>query len=336
MLGVLLGPRSELTNFRYAGLAAPQLIWRWVVTVAYKKKIDPDTHVVAPTVCGELEQNSSRSDLKATACICKAGWWFGYAVRNFLSVPFIGKVEDDTIVHAGRLVHELLAVSQLSPLIWFGMFQWCAHNRADGTGAWCGESSFRWGGRGRGRGFSRCKSNWKEGLVYPFASGGLDIRSRGFVARTKRCLLISRTEEATSHGSCDGGLGKLTWDACGEGLDPMIVDVTWRKWVYPFRALERLRNATTMAALKDHVTVMHPNKNYREHVDWNVSSPALGPLVMKARRVDAGNRSVVEWEPMNSSVVKTFEQFFVINNEKNRYPCVEAPEICHRRRRRVR
>lgn len=72
-----------------------------------------------------------------------------------------------------------MATGGPSPLIWYGYFQWFYINEL--TGGYCGEGDAlmrqRW----------PCATNYPSEVIAPFASGGLDVRSRRLAEAIAAC-----------------------------------------------------------------------------------------------------------------------------------------------------
>lgn len=247
---------------------------------------------------------------------------FANALQLFPSAEFIGKLEEDTVIHAARLVLELREASRVSHLSWYGLFQWAAadQDRPDKV-AYCGESTNAWLGGGPAVG---CRRDWPAAFAHPFASGGLDVRSRNLVNETRSCMQDQGMFERMfgEHNSCDNFLGYLLWKCTARAF---LFDLTFRKWAHPHVQFTEARRA--------HATLIHPAKDTARH-QWDVPGPALAPVAMIARRVITGRRVHVEWRPLNATAVQRFQEVFDV--AKHPEPCREAPEVCYRRRRALR
>ena len=86
------------------------------------------------------------------SCFCKTVSWFRRALTVVPSARFIGKMEDDSVLHDARVVAELAFAHRLArreasssssslPLLWYGHFAWAAFLSPTGTGhaKFCGD-----------------------------------------------------------------------------------------------------------------------------------------------------------------------------------------------------
>ena len=130
-LGILMAPSRD-RRFRAAFnlLMREEVEWRFVVAKGWDHRGADDPRVVQ-TPCPDGEA------VKQLACFCKTTWWFRRALALFPTTAFIGKLEEDTIVHTARLLQELRwAVRSTDPraMVWYGHFQWAVHRKAMLTG----------------------------------------------------------------------------------------------------------------------------------------------------------------------------------------------------------
>ena len=220
-LGILTAP-SRNRQFRAAFnvMRRREVAWRFVLSAGWSStgSADPDV-VEVPCPDGE--------DVKQLACFCKTTWWFRLALALFPTSGFIGKVEDDTVVHVSRLILELqwaVRLTGANAMIWYGHFQWAVHRRVE-LSARPSDSQMRRprlvarAGISERSGFQGlwctdgdqlltapspkgCKGGWVNATVAPFASGAIDVRSRSFAAHMNRCRAVWRRE--WEGASCDG------------------------------------------------------------------------------------------------------------------------------------
>ena len=157
------------------------------------------------------------------SCFCKTVSWFRQALTVVPSARFVGKMEDDSVLHDARVVAELAFAHRLArreasssssslPLLWYGHFAWAAFLSPTGTGhaKFCGDGDDL---LLRSETRSLCGKSSLSGTVAPFASGGLDIRSRSLVEALSECAELWEFVKGfnptnQSYGaSCDGQQG---------------------------------------------------------------------------------------------------------------------------------
>lgn len=150
------------------------------------------------------------------SCFCKTVQWFRVALELVPTARFIGKMEDDSVLHDARVVAELITAHRLarrerkSPMLWYGHFAWALfYENAGGRAKFCGDADDHLLST-----FPRvCSREAKNGVLAPFASGGLDIRSRALAERLATCELLTDFLRGydlrnSSYGaSCDGQQG---------------------------------------------------------------------------------------------------------------------------------
>ena len=210
--------------------ARPQGIeWRYVTT-RQEHAADPRFLVVA---CSDFFYENAtaanRDKLRMGfqfSCFCKTAEWFRQALQLFPTARFIGKIEDDSIIHDSRVLAELMGAHRLarrererdgarahSPWLWYGHFGWAIFH-SDGRSKWCGDIDDHLSSPAPAscaRQAERAVGGWP--LLAPFASGGLDIRSRALAQHAAACDLprqyISGFDPSnwTYAGSCDGQHG---------------------------------------------------------------------------------------------------------------------------------
>ena len=194
-MGVIIG--RDTPPFRRQIAGQESVVWRYVTTRAEHAS---DARFVVVEGCPDFVFSTNRTSgdkLKfgfQFSCFCKAWAWFGRALSLFPGARFVGKMEDDSVLHDLRVVAELAAAHRAalraqpghSPLLWFGHFDWASHrNTADGfRGTHCGVGdNFL---LKDSRATSMCPHRFL-GVDAPYASGGLDIRSHALVAELDGC-----------------------------------------------------------------------------------------------------------------------------------------------------
>ena len=224
-LGILTAPSREMRiRATFNELMRHEVAWRFVVAAGMGRQAASDEEVLTvPCPDGE--------ELKQVACFCKTTWWFRRALDLFPSSVFIGKLEDDTVVHVGRLLAELrwaVRSTRAGAMVWYGHFQWAAHrrralepssermnrhfaqtgiSRRDGlSGMWCADGDQLLNALSP----KQCKGGWPDATVAPFASGAIDVRSRSLAAHTDRCESLWRRE--WEGAACDGQQGYFLGD----------------------------------------------------------------------------------------------------------------------------
>lgn len=139
------------------------------------------------------------------------------AGQNHSQVKFLGKMEDDSVLYDTRVLAELIAFHRSmrregkresararDALVWYGHFDWAMHHIGDMANAkFCGVGDYSMLAHAPacGRG---------NGVLAPFANGGLDIRSRSLAEQAATCELVWEyvrgfdANNASYGGSCDG------------------------------------------------------------------------------------------------------------------------------------
>ena len=308
----------------------PHAAWHGVVPLSVElrfvissRKLVGDRRFVAVVDCPS--EGPTRRFL-GQACFCMAARWFRRALVLFPLARFVGKLEDDASVHVARLLAELTwslslpvprasatssesrdlptpraSTSTSEALLWFGHFQWAAH---DGQrGAFCGgeeqlparrSSAHQW-----------CKPFWPSNntLIAPFASGALDVRSRSLVQRFTACdyvweyLAAWQTEQSRGL-SCDGGMGHFIALCVREPITALHL---------PTAKFQRV--AADRAAGK-HCTVVHPNKEH-VHVRWphgRATQPAMLPIPLTIHP-PTGLGTHATWTASNESLVRAYQSY---------------------------
>ena len=137
-LGVVTAPGFRPTPsrslLRHQSPASQEAIaWQYVSTdVSYR---DDPRFTLVP--CRDGPQWD-----KHAVCVCKSHYWFLLALKHFPNARFIGKMEDDTIVHDSRLLAELQHASARpasNGLIWYSFFMWSEGSPIQWHGAYCGD-----------------------------------------------------------------------------------------------------------------------------------------------------------------------------------------------------
>ena len=130
-------PSSSRTLLRHQSLASrgegSPIVWQYVSTDA--RYLRDARFTLVPC------RDGPRWD-KQAVCVCKTHYWFLSALKLFPNARFIGKMEDDTIVHDARLVAELQHAYGRRPhsdLIWYSFFMWAGSSLKERYGAWCGD-----------------------------------------------------------------------------------------------------------------------------------------------------------------------------------------------------
>ena len=148
-MGVIIG--RTVPPFRRQTTEAQSVAWRYVTTRAEHAS---DPRFVVVEGCPDFVFATNRTRIDKTqfgfqfSCFCKAWTWFGRAVTLFPGAAFVGKMEDDSVLHDARVVTELVAGHRAAlraqpdhnPLLWYGHFDWASHRMtAEGfRGTHCG------------------------------------------------------------------------------------------------------------------------------------------------------------------------------------------------------
>ena len=136
-MGVIIG-RTIPPFRRQAAEGAQSVAWRYVTTRAEHAS---DSRFVVVEGCPDFVFATNRTRVDKTqfdfqfSCFCKVWTWFGRAVTLFPGTAFVGKMEDDSVLHDVRVVTELVAAHRAallaqpdhSPLLWYGHFDWASH-----------------------------------------------------------------------------------------------------------------------------------------------------------------------------------------------------------------
>jgi len=212
------------------------IAWRYVAT--NPRYADDARFAVVNCRDGPFGGSKDDQDTsKAGACACKSAAWFAKALWLFPAARFIAKTEDDTLVHDARLVAELRWAwsreSRAEPLVWLGMFEWGTVEPQSGrNGGYCSHGD-RLLQKRRPEGW-HCRSEhqpppkrllpsnrssvdtataaaqsypvYPGRMRYPFASGGIEVRSRALAALVDGCSdsrTFCRRWNQGAHGGCE-------------------------------------------------------------------------------------------------------------------------------------
>ena len=329
-LGVLTPPEtSRERRFRAAfNITMPKLVaWRFVVAAGWHKGVaarGADTRLVVQTPCPDGEA------AKQVACFCKTTWWFRRALALFPSAAFIGKIEDDTVVHLGQLLRELRIslAAATNGMLWFGHLQWAAHRGVGGAaghrlrgvsseggieGEFCVDGDRLLAGTTP----RNCGREWHNGTVAPFASGAIDVRSRSMVVHMDGCVPLWRRQWAGA--SCDGQQGFFVAQCPPPGLVlAHLPSLKMRSW-------KTNKNTPTV-----HSTVVHNIKNYEHSLDWRPATPALAPLSYRVAFEPHGGATWAEWSAVAPELARLFKARCMERTCFNQRVCWpgEFPQLC--------
>jgi len=93
---------------RAAGHAArSSMAWQYVSTLDALRNDSRFAVVPCPDGPFATTDADEMETAKQGSCACKTLWWFRRALVLFPEASFIGKMEDDSVVHSARLVSEL-------------------------------------------------------------------------------------------------------------------------------------------------------------------------------------------------------------------------------------
>lgn len=126
-MGMIVTQWQPTFRRRAEGLRGVQ--WRWV-TADRSKLGEPDVVLVN---CPDAYRANATSGSKVRAgfqfsCLCKTAKWFRRALVLFPGAAFIGKLEDDSVMHDARALAELVGAYRTErrargtrqPLLWYG------------------------------------------------------------------------------------------------------------------------------------------------------------------------------------------------------------------------
>jgi hypothetical protein len=329
-IGVLVVPNHTLPGLPEpprAGGGGGDVAWRWVTSDA-ARAADAARYVVVP--CPDGFSRRAWGDMQFS-CFCKAAWWFRRALLLFPRARYLAKAEDDSVVRHERLVLELRLAAEAAaaappasgpPLhrrhVWYGHFAWAVHDGARGAYCGPGDETLR-------AALPHCRPGWSptEAVLAPFASGGLDVRSRAFAAALAACDYVwAHLHHRDFEGDCDGLQGYFAslclgndrssgngGGAGGGGSGSDAGEVT---------ALHLTVTKFHPPPADRHATILHPLKRpHPAHMSgasasgaaplWAASGtgaaePALLPLAFSLRP----SAQHLSWEPHNRSVVERY------------------------------
>ena len=330
-LGVLMPPvlPSE-RRFRAAfNITMPNLVaWRFVVAAGWYKGTAPrgDLSLVVQTPCPDGEA------AKQVACFCKTTWWFRRALALFPSAAFIGKIEDDTVIHLSQLLRELRRSLPTAPdgMLWFGHFQWAVHWGVHGSvtrrlkgisseggleGEWCVDGDrLLTGGTP-----TSCGRERHNGTVAPFASGAIDVRSRKLAAYMDACTLLWLKQ--WDGAACDGQQGFFVAQCAPLGAVLVLTHLPSLK----MRSWKTNKNTPTV-----HSTVVHNVKNYGRSIDWRPATPALAPLNYEVSFERRGAATRAVWSAQAPELSRLFQMRCIERTCFNQRVCWpgEFPQLC--------
>lgn len=260
-LGVIV--TKWVPPFRRRSVRPLGIEWRYVST---RREHEADARYVV-VACPDLFYENATAALPKIrmgfqfSCFCKTAEWFKHALRLFPTARFIGKMEDDSVIHDARVVAELIEAHRLArrerdradaprraatdsvdaaaaataaaaaapspqqhaPWLWYGHFGWVL-SFADGHAKWCGDIDDHLLSTSPAGCARQAERGGEQGrpLLAPYASGGVDIRSRALAQQSVACdapwEYIRGFDPAnqTYAGSCDGQHGVCV---C-RGLEP--------------------------------------------------------------------------------------------------------------------
>lgn len=146
-LGVVTAPNFTATAhhslLRHQSPAAsrrarPPIAWQYVVTD--ERHRDDARFAVVPC------RDGRRFNLNA-ALMCKVHYWFLHALKHFPAAKFIGKLEDDTVVHDVRVLAELQHAHARHPAesarIWYSFFMWGQYYGETHDDGFCGDGDMQ-------------------------------------------------------------------------------------------------------------------------------------------------------------------------------------------------
>lgn len=158
------------------------------------------------------------------SCFCKTAAWFRAALTLEPTAKFIGKMEDDSVLHDSRVMAELIYFQRLArresqwlglrkPLpLWYGHFAWALFY-SNGRARFCGDADDHLVETYPHNCAKHVQTAGASGVLAPFASGGLDVRARSLVEQIAKCEEIwdfIRGFDVTNvsyQASCDGQHG---------------------------------------------------------------------------------------------------------------------------------
>ena len=352
-MGVIVGRSTPPFRRHLSGFEG--IAWRYVTTRA-THLADADRFVVVD--CPDFLFTTNQTRVVKTepgfqfSCFCKTAAWFERALTLFPNARFVGKMEDDSVLHSTRVVAELAAAHRVArreqavrhPLLWYGHFDWSTHElfgpAKQPPGRHCGI-----GDDLMLRQAPSC--NRGRGVMSPYASGGLDIRSRAIVELVAGCdgmrVYLSGFERlnVSYQLSCDGLQGYFM----ARCLAPYMREAaTARPGATAATALHlpwpKFHPPSGRAGARMHTSIVHPEKrpckaseppgSTRHACDpamsnwqWN-EGRALLPFPFSLHLLSRANGEVgLGWEPWNRTAVRRYYKLHE-KREDERY-CDELP-----------
>ena len=349
-LGMVARPNSSAVELPGAGDGGGDVAWRLVTTVA---PLVPDPRVMVVPCPDGFNRKREYGEMQFS-CFCKTAWWFRRALQLFPRARFVGKTEEDSVINTARLVLELrLGLEQAAaaaaaaasasaagpgsasavastvtrphharhgsrPMVLYGHLSWAVH---DGKlGAFCGV-----GDDVMSTPLPHCRRGWSaDAVAAPFASGGLDVRSRALAERMASCdPLWTYLDHRDFYGDCDGlqgffmalcldgggGGGDSSGGDGGGGEEVVALHLTSDKFRPPPPAHAASRQDRSWV----HATVLHPiveragrgtpRRADRWRAPW-ADEPGLLPLGFTVRPA----AQHLSWRPTNRSAVRMYER----------------------------
>lgn len=293
--------------------------WRYVSTDRRRKNDARFVIVKCPDgfARDKTRRPSQNGSFFHFSCLCKTAAWFHMALSLFPGAHFIGKLEDDAVVHEQRLLVELAEFSGRAnhEYVWYGHFDWASHLDAaagptDGAFAAVGDNVM----------LKRTPGRSIAGHVLaPFASGGLDIRSRqlalatfGACTASRRYLQTFRPKKHHNRvgGDCDGLQGYFVVKCLSEREGPkevVVLHLPWPKY-----------HPSTQPRI--HTVCIHPQrKAHFPAARWN-KGQALLPFPFRLRNITGR----VHWSAEDSAAIKSYLRLH-LHREDEKYcdvlPC---------------
>lgn len=158
------------------------------------------------------------------SCFCKTAAWYRVALELEPTARFVGKMEDDSVLHDSRVIAELMHFQRLArreaaaarvrkPLpIWYGHFAWALFHD-NGRARFCGDADDHLVETAPRVCARHVREAGARGILAPFASGGLDVRSRSLVEQLAACEQVWQfirgfdASNVSYQASCDGQQG---------------------------------------------------------------------------------------------------------------------------------
>ena len=237
------------------------LEWRCVVSSTYQHKL---TDRVLLTPCLDTANDidaKTRYAHKQVSCACKTNWWFLFALRRFRLSNYIAKTEDDTVLHVPRLIlsldHAWRPFHRDYPLMWFSRFQWARFNGTQGK--FCADGNAL---------LNQPRPNMRT--CFPFATGGLDVRSIDMIEKMSECANAYQLERV---GACDAVNGYVLTKCTPQVRTPLLLHLAHSMFCSSFG---KVRNDTIVL----HNQKMKPERNWKDTSrhwgqEWRSNLPDL-------------------------------------------------------------